>query len=136
MSLNQLLNPISTGLDINVHSVKSLGSLPKVVTSPYTITQDDMITGRTLLASNDSTAVTFTFPSVASLQAILPSINDSLKVTVKYRTFGVVTVNSIDNLFYLPFGNSYVLKASDGSTWVTAEIGVCRTTIAGSLRLF
>lgn len=136
MSLNQIVNPSGSGLNLQCHQIKDVGFLPKVVLETYSITEDDLVSQRMLLVGTASANITFTFPSSATLNTLLPQVGDFLEITIKYRTFGSVTITSVDGLFFVLFNNFYNLSPSNGANFVTYKIGVGRTTIGGSFRIY
>lgn len=136
MSLNQIVNPSGSGLNIQCHQIKDVGFLPKAVLETYSITEDDLVSQRMLLVGTASANITLTFPSYAILNTLLPQVGDFLEITVKYRTTGSVIITSVDGLFFILFGTSYNLAPSNGTNFVSYKIGVARTTTQGSFRIY
>lgn len=136
MSLNQIINPLGEGLNLQCHQIKDIKYLPKVVLETYSIIEDDIVSQRMLLVATASANIVFTFPSSTLLNTLLPQAGDFLELTIKYRTSGTVTITSVDNLFFVLFGNSYTLESSNGLNFVTQKIGIGRTTVQGSFRIY
>jgi len=140
MSLNQLISPIGDGLDIKCHQIQQKTFQPQLINTGqelYSITSSNLLNQSMILIRTDVNPVTLTFPSNIDLLELLPNNGDYLQMTVKYRTSGVITVNSVDNLFFVFFNNSYELQSSDGVNWKTGTIGVGRPSYSGgSLRIF
>lgn len=136
MSLNQIVNPSGSGLNLQCHQIKDVGFLPKAVLETYSIIEDDLVSQRMLLIGTASANIVLTFPSSVLLNTLLPQVGDFLEITIKYRTTGSVTITSVDGLFFVLFGNSYTLENSNGTNFVTQKIGVGRTTTVGSFRIY
>lgn len=137
MSLNQIVNPSGSGLNLQCHQIKDVGFLPKAILETYSIIEDDLVSQRMLLIATDSANIVLTFPSSATLNTLLPQVGDFLELTVKYRTTGSVTITSVDGLFFVLYGvTSYNLAPSNGTNYVSYKIGVSRTTTQGSYRIY
>ena len=128
MSLNQLINPVNNiGLNVHLGRTLTISPLPLLVgTDAYTITAYDLSQQRLLISSTAFNAITYTFPALAVLEGILINPGDYMELSVKYRTSGVITVTSVDNLFFIAFGNSYTLQSSNGVAFRTEKIGIAR----------
>ena len=138
MSLNKLLSngKIGPGLDLDVGKLTYKSFQPFEVPSVHTFSTDEIKQQSMALVRSNVDDVELKFPSAAELLELLPNANDYLELTVKYRTTGTVTISSVDNLFFILFGNSYQLEPSNGIVFKTAKIGVARINAAGTLRIY
>jgi len=138
MSINQLTaeGKVGEGLDLSVGRLTHISPLPKIITEAYSITADDLTLQRLLIIGVATQPLTLTFPSVAVLQSLLPKSGDFLELTVKYKTSGLITITSVDSLFFIITGNSYTLESGNGVNYKTAKIGVARTNAGGTLRIY
>ena len=137
MSLNQIVNPIGlSGLDVDLHNVQSVAYPPLLVGSTYAITSDDLKKQRMLICSSASDAITVTFPSSVTLLALLPKVNDSLELMLRYRSTTSPIINSADNLFAIQGGTSVTLINSNGSGYISQKFGITRTNLSGTLRIY
>ena len=138
MSINQLTpeGKVGEGVDLSIGRLTHISHIPKIITESYLITADDLSTQRMLIIGVDTEPITITFPSSATLLSLLTKSGDFLELTVKYRTTGAITVTSINELFFVLFGNSYTLESGNGFTFKTAKIGVSRINAGGSLRIY
>ena len=138
MSLNKILSTgkIGPGLSLDVSKMTFKSWEPVEVPSLHTFSSEELKQQSMVLVRSGVDDVELKFPSAAELQELLPNANDYLELTVKYRTFGTVTISSVDGLFFILFGTSYQLQSSDGVFWKTAKIGVARTNAGGTLRIY
>ena len=123
MSLNQLISPVSNGLNLNVHNVQSMSYLPLLVSSPYTLTSSDLQKQR-LLFGETVTAITITMPTFQQVADLLPEFGDTLLITIKYRTSGAVLITG--GILFIVSGSSYNLLPSNGSAFVSHTIDISR----------
>jgi hypothetical protein len=138
MSINQLTpeGKVGEGVELSVGRLTHISHIPKTITDSYLITTDDLSTQRMLIIGVDDEPITITFPSNATLLSLLTKSGDFLELTVKYRTTGTITITSVDGLFFVLFGNSYTLESGNGLNFKTAKIGVARTNVGGTLRIY
>ena len=123
MSLNQLISPVSNGLNLNVHNVQSMSYLPLLVSSPYTLTSSDLQKQR-LLFGETVTAITITMPTFQQVADLLPEFGDTLLITIKYRTSGAVLITG--GILLIVSGSSYNLLPSNRSAFVSHTIDISR----------
>ena len=136
MSLNQIVNPSGSGLNLQCHQIKDMGFLPRVSTNPCIITEDDLVSQRLLLIDGSSANINYIFPSSTILNRILPQSGDFFELTVKYKTTGTVVINQGDATPFILGGNNYPLESSNGTAYKTQKIGVARTTVGGDFRMY
>lgn len=139
MSLNQILSEgkLSKGLNLNVNKITFQSWEPIQAPSIHILTEDQLKHQSMVIFNTAFDAIDLKFPDNPTLLELLPNKNDYLELTVKYRTAGTITISSVDNAFFVLFGQSYQLEPSNGTVFKTAKIGIGRPSVSGgSFRLF
>lgn len=124
MSLNQLINPVSTGLNLNVHNVTSFSPIPLLVPSVYTLNTFDLQKQQLLIIESATDAITISMPTFAIVNNLLKQNGDCVQLIVKYRTSGVVTISC--PFLFLVDGSSYRFPSSNGVNYLSYTIGVAK----------